>query len=650
MLKEIYSFVDYNCIKDIVNTTASAMEPYNQGLLMKISSRKVREMMAAACGFSSASSSSTEVTSRTSPSSMALVTAPRVTVAKKAETATATTTSTTTQPRKVVEHSTESEKEPKGVAERVTKSSREVTIKDVNNNSKAMKRASSESLEVVVTKKKPKRQTCFMTGCGQPASSLKRHVVGKHLTLVFATWKEMSREERMFSYNQSLMSLETALGLTTHDELLQMVVEKQWFPVGSRFTIPDEDVTFVKEFHQWLTGRQMPTEPTIDPPNCIAVLTNWRIFSTVLSCIGEEKVILPTPGVQSIEETAGTTVAQPGKDAQLIKTDQVVQPVQVAQPETAGTTVAQPGKDAQLIKTDQVVQPVQVAQPEVKGTKDVPAEEQPMEVDQCNQCESGDLASSLAPSEEAVLLDSPSEDVRSVSSSILESPPKSMIVKDVGTPYEEAEWVRRRTSFLKVNSKDRVSFIDSHMHLDNLRWISHCRDIDTILDRGPMPATPVYLEAVVANFCHEAPSKELRQMWKRDSRIFHTHGLHPKLAHTATDEDFERVRTSIIKDPRCVGLGEIGFDFSAHFGKFKVQQTLLCRKFLQMFVKEELYYSKAIVIHCRDKGNSMDAYKTCLKVFEEEIPAFHREDVSIHFHCFNGGCLHFATGWQDFLE
>ena len=243
--------------------------------------------------------------------------------------------------RKVVKRSTESKREPKRVAESLTKSSREVTIKDVNNNSKAMKRLPSESLAVVITKKKPKRQTCFMTGCGQPVSSLKRHVVGKHLTLVFATWKEMSREERMFSYNQSLISLETALGLTTHDELLQMVVDKQWFPVGSRFTIPDEDVTFVKEFHQWLTGRQMTTEPTIDPPNCIAVLTNWRIFSTVLNCIGKEKVILPTPGVQSVEETAGTTVAQPGKDPQLIKTDQVVQPVQVAQPEIKGTQMCQ---------------------------------------------------------------------------------------------------------------------------------------------------------------------------------------------------------------------------------------------------------------------------------------------------------------------
>ena len=56
-----------------------------------------------------------------------------------------------------------------------------------------------------------------------------------------------------------------------------------------------------------------------------------------------------------------------------------------------------------------------------------------------------------------------------------------------------------------------------------------------------------------------------------------------------------------------------------------------------MFIREELYYSKTIVIHCRDKRNSMDAYKTCLKVFEEEIPAFHREVTSIHFHSFNRG-------------
>ena len=235
-----------------------------------------------------------------------------------------------------------------------------------------------------------------------------------------------------------------------------------------------------------------------------------------------------------------------------------------------------------------------------------------MEVDQCNQCESEDLASSLALSEEAVLLGLPSEDVRSVSSSILESPPNATPL-DIGTPYEEAEWVQRRNSFLKANNKDRVSFIDSHMHLDKLRWISHCRNIDTILDRGPMP---VYLEAIVVNFCHEAPSKELRQMWKREYRIFHTHGLHPKLAHTATDKDFQRVRTSIIKDPHCVGLGEIRFDFSAHFRKFKHPQIQLGDRFDRQvtLVTDFLYFTSPVHGCCTyNKDTTIKAVLTTTK-------------------------------------
>ena len=171
-----------------------------------------------------------------------------------------------------------------------------------------------------------------------------------------------------------------------------------------------------------------------------------------------------------------------------------------------------------------------------------------MEVDHRNQCESGDLASSLAPSEEAILLDSPSENVRSVSSSMLESPPNSTLVQDIGTPYERGGMGAKKDQFPEDEQQGQ-----SELHrLPYALGQTEVDDIDTILDRGPMPATPVYLEAAVANFCHEAPTKDLRQMWKRDSRIFHTHGLHRKLAHTATDEDFERVSTSIIKDPRCV--------------------------------------------------------------------------------------------------
>ena len=238
----------------------------------------------------------------------------------------------------------------------------------------------------------------------------------------------------------------------------------------------------------------------------------------------------------------------------------------------------------------------------VLSSKDISVtqKEEEMDVDPCNQSESGKLASSLALSEEAGLLDSPSEEVKSVGSSILDSPPKKA-VQDIGSPYDYPTWKKRKEVFLKAKSSDRLSFIDSYMHLDKLQRTSRCQDIDDILDRRPVPATPVYLQAVVAKFCHELPDTKLRQMWKRDSRIYHSHVIHPMLAHTASDQVFIDVRNAIIKDPHCVGIGEIGFDFSAHFISYKTQQIKLCKKFLQLFVNEELF-SKVLVIHCRDRG------------------------------------------------
>ena len=264
MLKELYSFVDFNTIKRIVETTASSMEVYSQGLLLESSSRKVREMMAAACGVSAAPASS---------ASVPVVSAPRATVVAQPKEVVESTKPKVTIPKE------KSDKEPPKKVTSSTKLVREVTIKDVNNNNaNTLKRSSSETLEVIVPKKKQKRHACYMTNCGQPSPSIKKHVVGKHLSIAFATWKEMPNEERMVRYNQSLMSLEAALGLSSHDELLQLVVKNKWFPVDTRFTIPEEDAKFVKAFHQWLTGNQLTSKPIVDPPNCVAVLTNWRVF------------------------------------------------------------------------------------------------------------------------------------------------------------------------------------------------------------------------------------------------------------------------------------------------------------------------------------------------------------------------------------
>ena len=159
MLKELYSFVDFNTIKRIVETTASSIEVYSQGLLLETSSTKVREMMAAACGVSAAPASSAAVP---------VVCAPHATVV--------------TQPKEVVESTKpkvtipkeKGDKEPPRKVTPSTKLVREVTIKDMNNNNvNTLKRSSSETLEVVVPKKKQKRHACYMTNCANHLPVLK---------------------------------------------------------------------------------------------------------------------------------------------------------------------------------------------------------------------------------------------------------------------------------------------------------------------------------------------------------------------------------------------------------------------------------------------------------------------------------------------
>ena len=285
MLKELYTFVDFNTIKRIVETTASSMEVYSQGLLLETSSRKVREMMAAACGVSAAPASS---------ASVPVVSAPRATVVTQPKEVVESTKPKVTIPKelkpKVTIPKEKSDKEPPKKVTSSTKLVREVTIKDVNNNNaNTLKRSSSETLEVIVPKKKQKRHACYMTNCGQPSPSIKKHVVGKHLSIAFATWKEMPNEERMVRYNQSLMSLEAALGLSNHDELLQLVVKNKWFPVDTRFTIPEEDAKFVKAFHQWLTGNQLTSKPIVDPPIALLSLRTGEFFPLFSIALGRRR-------------------------------------------------------------------------------------------------------------------------------------------------------------------------------------------------------------------------------------------------------------------------------------------------------------------------------------------------------------------------
>ena len=71
---------------------------------------------------------------------------------------------------------------------------------------------------------------CYMKNCSVLVSHFRRHVIGKHLPVSFAVWKEMSPQRRMDSISSFLNSVEDVVGVQSHDELLELVVRNKWFP------------------------------------------------------------------------------------------------------------------------------------------------------------------------------------------------------------------------------------------------------------------------------------------------------------------------------------------------------------------------------------------------------------------------------------
>ena len=139
-------------------------------------------------------------------------------------------------------------------------------------------------------------------------------------------------------------------------------------------------------------------------------------------------------------------------------------------------------------------------------------------------------------------------------------------------------WKTRRDELFNSKSSERLLFVDSHMHLDKLQNASKRQDLCEIMKHGPMPSELVELKFAVANFCHGVPTKQVRERAYKDKRIYTTYGVHPKQAHVVTKDDMERVKIAILRDPRCVRIGEIGIDLSGSFGSSLRSSQVLCQR------------------------------------------------------------------------
>ena len=63
-------------------------------------------------------------------------------------------------------------------------------------------------------------------------------------------------------------------------------------------------------------------------------------------------------------------------------------------------------------------------------------------------------------------------------------------------PYPKEERELRLVRL--VRNSQRIPFVDSHFHLDRVKQQSRMEDLEEILANGPIPQTPMKLEAAIA--------------------------------------------------------------------------------------------------------------------------------------------------------
>lgn len=174
---------------------------------------------------------------------------------------------------------------------------------------------------------------------------------------------------------------------------------------------------------------------------------------------------------------------------------------------------------------------------------------------------------------------------------------------------------------------------DSHCHLDDYE------DLPAILAR----AREANVQTLLAIGIGDGPDTMHRALdiAHRHDRIYASAGIHPQEAANATPEALLRL-ASLVEDPRCIAVGEIGLDYY-HFGNpdIPAQQAAFIA---QMAIAAAA--GKPILIHCRtselakpeakEKYGDADAWEDLLALIDTHWPVDGAGTNGGVMHCFSG--------------
>ena len=144
---------------------------------------------------------------------------------------------------------------------------------------------------------------------------------------------------------------------------------------------------------------------------------------------------------------------------------------------------------------------------------------------------------------------------------------------------------------------EMVFLADSHVHIDRVfqrQWYRSWQDFED--RRGREFASRIRFDEVVysANFPDTCDWVE-RALDRRCTYL--TVGLHPHVCSEVIPERVMRRGVQLLRDPRCVGVGEVGLDYYHHTQE---RERSLQRSYLHTLLPQVASTSKPLVIHCRE--------------------------------------------------
>lgn len=200
-----------------------------------------------------------------------------------------------------------------------------------------------------------------------------------------------------------------------------------------------------------------------------------------------------------------------------------------------------------------------------------------------------------------------------------------------------------------VDSTKSQYFIDTHFHLDQLVRKSKYRCLQEA--ELAFSDSKYSLQYCIANFVFPSSWSRIHHLINGDARVYLTLGVHPHLVESEVDRWARRLEEMISSTP-CVGVGEIGLDFTTackctiacRNKEICKQRKISCqRKFLHMAIPLAEKYHKVLVLHCRDNGDGSAAVEVL-----NEIVSLGLTDLPIHRHCFIGTSQEIKM-WQETL-